>query len=748
MDRINQYLGYGGQTDADNAVRSVLFPMGRSLQRNAALLGSAKYDINLFFRFPRVVVGVDREPKDASNPLALNLKGRLFLGFHEKSKVIEAISYNDQEGRYEYQVVRDYEPGKKPQVVYANRQLCLSCHQNQTPIYSVGPWNETNAHLPIFSVIEKQMTGAFGDVACDGTHTQPYCFNSSASGKRYQYFGAPTRVDLSVPYALDTLTDKANYFHAFQKMWLNLCNGDDCRKKITKLILTYILNDREGLYLPGVEKENALMAFEARFQQRFPNGLKIPEANLPNRDPLQDRLKTAAEVENSMKSIDGVIHAGLQDLISRSAVSGQVEPLMVRPPAEIWKSSEPDFERNTNKMIVGFANYFSALDARSIDAWLSKHVGSGKVQLGLLKGTCEIQKSAATGDMEVQVICNPKDKAGLAMENGYFPIRAGQVQGGLVTNLFLYGADSKCDWQAIQSTENRANGIACPAILNAEALGSVKGDVLTLQLYHAKSGLNARLIDGRLIAKVEINLTSGQMQVSIADDVALLDGVAVGKADAPFNRTAVMKSVAEILAAKVGDPDAGLAGLEKNLESDVYTADQILATYKNPVNAFVHSCGMCHHNFEGVPPAFLGLKSASVDLVGKCQRIEVCAPRMLYRLKMRNCAPDQIAKLKKNPMPIPNFFKSTGVNVDTWQKTVAPQLISFATKLIRPAEIVSYMVSQGVDAKVAQTTVTELTQSNCPNVDYTVYDNLPRCDFEKLKADSSCSSLMTAFGNN
>ena len=99
-------------------------------------------------------------------------------------------------------------------------------------------------------------------------------------------------------------------------------------------------------------------------------------------------------------------------------------------------------------------------------------------------------------------------------------------------------------------------------------------------------------------------------------------------------------------------------------------------------------------------------------------------------------------------MPIPNFFKVTKVDVATWQKTVAPQIIDFATKLVRPDEVIAHMVSQGVDKATAQKTVIELTQSACPNVDYAMYENLPRCEFTQLKADSKCSSLMSTFGNN
>jgi hypothetical protein len=290
--------------------------------------------------------------------------------------------------------------------------------------------------------------------------------------------------------------------------------------------------------------------------------------------------------------------------------------------------------------------------------------------------------------------------------------------------------------------------VACPALLEAKAMGSLSGDVLSLQFYKSETGLNARLIDGRLASQAQINLKTGKMQVTIYDDVSLLDKGLVTSTETPFNRTTIMKNIAKGLGIALVDPDAGMDTLKKEIESDVFSADQILATYKNPVNAFTHSCGMCHHNDAGVPPAFLGEGDEPMDLMSKCQRIEMCVPRMLYRLKMRNCPADQIAKFQKTPMPAPNFFGATKIDSATWQKSVAPQLIQFAVKLFRSDEVVNFMVGQGVDKAMAQSTVKELTQSDCPNVDYKLYENLPRCDFSKLKPNSQCSALMSAFGNN
>jgi hypothetical protein len=63
--------------------------------------------------------------------------------------VLEVISYNEAAGRFEFQLVKDYRAGGRPQVFYANRNICYACHQNGAPIFSRALWDETNANPAI-----------------------------------------------------------------------------------------------------------------------------------------------------------------------------------------------------------------------------------------------------------------------------------------------------------------------------------------------------------------------------------------------------------------------------------------------------------------------------------------------------------------------------------------------------------------------------------------------------------------------
>jgi hypothetical protein len=116
------------ETSGIPPAKSVLIPLGRSLQRTAAAPD--------FFAYPRVVLGADTEPRNSASQAGMLLKDRLFLGYHEKAEVIEIISYNEAAGRFEFQVVKDYRAGGIPKVFYANRTICTSCHQNAAPIFS------------------------------------------------------------------------------------------------------------------------------------------------------------------------------------------------------------------------------------------------------------------------------------------------------------------------------------------------------------------------------------------------------------------------------------------------------------------------------------------------------------------------------------------------------------------------------------------------------------------------------------
>lgn len=248
-------------------LKTTLIPLGRSLQRHAGAPD--------FFRFPRVVAAADGLNKPGYAPL----QDRLFLGYHEKGEVIEVISYNDAAGRFEFQVVRDYAPGKTPKVFYARRSLCLACHQNGAPIFARPLWDETPANPDIARRLRTAQRDFYG-VKLTGT---------------------------DIAYFIDAAADRANLFSVWQTLWQQGCGadeaGDRCRIEAFAAALDYA---RHGtLPAPGI-----LPALDRAWTARWPRGLAIPNPDLPNRDPL----------------------AALQD-------PGN-DPLLLRPPLETWQAPD------------------------------------------------------------------------------------------------------------------------------------------------------------------------------------------------------------------------------------------------------------------------------------------------------------------------------------------------------------------------------------------------------------------------
>ncbi|MBY0413633.1 MAG: hypothetical protein K2Q18_05690, partial [Bdellovibrionales bacterium] len=121
----------------------LMVPNGRSLVKNSA-----------DYKNPRIIVNPldhrsgttqnDKEEWSERDKLISNLgikNGDLYIGFAPNHKALEVISFNPTTNKYDFFVIEDYEPGKKPKVV-SNPPLCLTCHQNGAPIFPTFPWGE------------------------------------------------------------------------------------------------------------------------------------------------------------------------------------------------------------------------------------------------------------------------------------------------------------------------------------------------------------------------------------------------------------------------------------------------------------------------------------------------------------------------------------------------------------------------------------------------------------------------------
>jgi hypothetical protein len=231
----------------DACVTSVLLPLGRSLQRVAATPD--------FFAFPRVVSAVTGDGS--------RMRDRVYIGYQERSALLEVISYNEAAGRFEFQIVKNYFEGASPEVFQARRDVCIACHQNHAPIFPRQVWDETNANPAVVARILEHHD-AYQSIAVRGS------------------------TDIS--NAIDDATDRANRIAVTNTLWRDGCgageSGAECRTTALIAAVQFVLTN-ERAYDHGVRFQAQVAAPLQRSAQRlWPSGLAVPSPDIPNRDPL------------------------------------------------------------------------------------------------------------------------------------------------------------------------------------------------------------------------------------------------------------------------------------------------------------------------------------------------------------------------------------------------------------------------------------------------------------------------------
>lgn len=319
-------------------IKQVVIPMGRSLQRSA---GSPD-----FFKYPRAVIAIDTEMQKINSRNAMPLlKDRLYIGYQEKSNLLEVISYNETQGRFEFQLVKDYRAGGNPRVFYANRAICISCHQNASPIFSRQVWNETNANPKVSFLLNKI---------------------------RPQFYGIPVNRGIDIPNAIDNATDRANLFSLYQMIWTQGCGGDDaaapqCRAALFSAALQYKLNREKYFDTSSANYKKAKTQILNQAKKKWPNGLAIGNPDLPNRDPLpgEQGLEPSKDQVNMLlaKSSDKSARSQLNNLAN---VTTQFDPLVVRLPLEIWSLKDA---QQIDQVVRGLASFIPYTEVHALEKY-------------------------------------------------------------------------------------------------------------------------------------------------------------------------------------------------------------------------------------------------------------------------------------------------------------------------------------------------------------------------------------------
>ena len=592
--------GYG-------ALKRVLIPLGRSLQRNAAAPE--------FFRSPRVVVAVDTEPLSERDPPYF-LKDRLFLGYQERAKSIEVISFNDSAGRFEFQVVTGYEAGATPEVRYARRALCTSCHQNGGPIFSEAGWDETNRSLATARRLE-----AIGKV----------------------FHGVAVNANGAVPASVDNATDRANRIPVIQLLWERGCAaqgvsaGDARRCRAGALIaaLQYRLSALSHYDRSAVSFTNYVAAtLDDAWRRQWPDGLAVPGADIPNRVPLL----TA----------------------DPRAVPGNLDPLNRRAPEAVWL---PGDRRNTRRFVTGLGEMLPHLDTARLDEFLFSAAHQPAVRVTDVELSCRIRVMPTPGTA-IRLVLRCSGGGTVDAMDG--EIRLGGESKGVGRLDRVTFADG--NW--FSQLEVHADDFDTRAGRRA----------VRFRVAYRQNPLHVRLADGSAIESIRIEwpdsaagVVAGRATFRIRHDFALVRTAVEGMIaksetataldDPRLRPTALMQDLFTGLGLAptpwccderrrfpepVAATQSGFADTEPEAALD----------RSRSLRTFRRYCGGCHRSDTVSPPGFLCGSGAQAS-----RRLERCAPRIYYRLSMWRIA---ASARGKSPMPPPTSVANRPASDPDW----------------------------------------------------------------------------------
>jgi hypothetical protein len=613
IDRIQARLG---QQEYSGGTRVVMIPMGRSLQRTAAAPD--------FFKYPRVVFAVVGELATTERDAGTLLKDRLYIGYVEKTAVLEVISYNEAAGRFEFQLVKDYRAGAQPTVFYANRAICISCHQNHAPIFSRAIWGETNANGRVAQLLRAARSD----------------------------FPVSAQANVDFPDDIDKSTVRANALVALQTLWQQGCSdaqnrsqSQRCRAAAFTALLQYGLSGEHDFdsASPGYQSD-FVSTFGRVWRQKWPRGLSVAQSNLPDRNPLGGITSSYGGGGTGEPSLDW---------IAASDVSAELDPLNPRPAREIWRFTGA---MDAHRFVPGWAKFFAMDDFRALDAHLLQQERRDGVQRSGYQAQCTSARDAP-GAAEVKLACTSD---------------AAAARGVNLAARFDRIGNGRIDWLNFGPA-----GQVRDVLFSGGAPRRVGSEYVLRTVPDKKNGLAVRLPDGRALASVEIRWpaeasgekswkpTKARFEVVVLDDFAFVHQ-AVGRLlaerpslfdNAPLARARLMRA----LFSQLGMPERSWCCAD-----DAAMPPAVLDPPTVSASAFANRewqplfryCATCHLTHEQFPPNFL-----SGDANQVAENLRQCAPRMLVRLSAWRTPAEQRTK---SPMPPATALHALGTTTQQW----------------------------------------------------------------------------------
>lgn len=591
--------------------RVAMIPMGRSLQRAAATPD--------FFKYPRIVFAVTGEPIVHERDSGALLKDRLYIGYVEKTGTLEVISYNEAAGRFEFQLVKDYRPGAQPEVFYANRAICITCHQNHAPIFSSATWGETNANAKMAAMLRAQR----GD------------FDRSA------------QANIDFPDDIDKSTVRANTLVTLQSVWQQGCSdardqaqSRRCRAAAFTSMLQYGLSGEQVSAFGSQGYQSDFVAtFTRIWQQKWPQGLRMAQSSLPDRNPFGG---TGSYYGGGNTNDDYL------DLITASHVPAPLDPLNPRPAREIWRFAGA---MDAHRFISGWAGFFAEGDFRALDANLMQQAARGSVQRTVYPAPC----TAIPGTTGFRMECASDTAAPHAVR---------------LAGRFDDRGNARIDWISFG-----AAGQLRDLLLDGK-VAHPAGTHYTLRAIPKKNGSSARLPNGNALASVQIRWPAASgadrskpvmahIEIVVLNDFArvrqAIDRLLARQPSifdfGPLVRATLMRA----LFSELGMPERSWCCID---DADMPPARLDLAeinteTFERPEwQPFFRYCAACHLTREEFPPNFLAGDTRQV-----AENLRQCAPRIWLRLSEWHMPAGQRVK---SPMPPATALPGMGTTTHQW----------------------------------------------------------------------------------
>lgn len=308
FDLVIEFLEARIDNGGEPAVREVFVPIGRSLQRDSPAPD--------YFRFPRRVIAIQGEPVAAGNAAGLAMDYRLFVAHQPRTDTLEVISYNDAAGRFEFQLIGDYDGNRKPRARPASRVMCMSCHHNAAPIFARNPWSETSFNVAVAQGLAEALPERFGSMI------------------------EVVTLDAGI---VDLLAERANYLAAAQFVWRQGCASIACRAAMLRAILQYRLSGNANFERdhPGY-RVDYVGDVARNWDIRWPRGLALAGSRIEDRDPF--------------------------------APGDAPDPLLPRPPQASWRQVDDTLAAG---IVFRLGGYFTLADIRRLDRRLIRLAEAG-----------------------------------------------------------------------------------------------------------------------------------------------------------------------------------------------------------------------------------------------------------------------------------------------------------------------------------------------------------------------------------